>query len=67
MSPSSRTLSTRAKPKSWTPKLDGRPLEPNSVDEDEAEVVVAEVDGGPLELNFLDEGEAKVVVAEDKR
>ena len=40
MSPSSRTLSTRAKAKSSSPKVDGEPLEPNSVDEGEAEVVV---------------------------
>ena len=30
----------RAKAKSSTPKVDGEPLEPNSVDEGEAEVVV---------------------------
>jgi len=52
-----RTLSTRAKPKSWSPKVDGEPLEPNSVDEDEVEVVVAEVEGEPLEPNSVDKGE----------
>ena len=57
MSPLSGTLSTRAKPKSWSPKVDGEPLEPNSVDEGEVEVVVAEVEGEPLEPNSVDKGE----------
>ena len=39
-SPSSQTLSTMVKPKSWSPKVNGKPLEPNSVDEGEAEVVI---------------------------
>ena len=52
-SPSSRTLSTRAKPKSSSPKVDGEPLELNSVNEGEGE---------PLESNSVDEGEAEVVI-----
>ena len=35
------------------PKVDGEPLEPNSVDEGEGE---------PLESNSIDEGEAEVIV-----
>ena len=40
MSPSSRTLSTRAKVKSSSPKVDGEPFESNSFDEGETEVAV---------------------------
>jgi hypothetical protein len=40
--PSIRTLSMRAKLKLSSSKVDGEPLEPNSVDEGEAKVVVAE-------------------------
>ena len=39
-------------------EVDGEPLKSNSVDEGEAEVVVAEVEGEPLEPNSVDEGEA---------
>ena len=53
----SRTLSTRAKAESSSPKVDGEPLEPNSVDEGEAKVVVAEVEGELLESNSVDEGD----------
>ena len=56
----------RAKPKSSSPKADDEPLEPNSVNEGEAEVVVAEVEGEPLEPNSVDKVEAEVVVAEGR-
>ena len=45
------------KAKSSSPKVDGEPLEPNSVDEGEAKVVVAKVEGELLESNSVDEGE----------
>ena len=35
----------------------GAPLDPNSVDESKAEVMVAEVEGEPLEPNSVDKGE----------
>ena len=50
------------KSKSRLSKADGEPLEPNSVDEGEAEVAVAEVEGEPLGSSSADEGEGEVAV-----
>ena len=42
-----------------SPKVDGEPLEPNSVDEGEVEVVVAEVEGESLEPNSVNKDEVR--------